>query len=409
MKQLIVQSEADIVQLALLDNRILLEYASERGEHPGAAGNFYKGRVVNVIPGMQAAFVDIGLRKNAFLYVDDVLSPHLEKQPDTKPSIEALLSAGQELIVQVVKEPMGGKGARVTTHYSLPGRFMVYMPKAGYVAVSKKISRENERSRLKQLGEGLIGKEEGLIIRTVSEGEQEAAVRSDLEWLRFLWSRILEQAIKQRSPALLHRERGMVHRFIRDVFSPEQDELIVARPTEANEIRAYLQELLPGSKPCIKVYEGDRTLFEAYGVEEQLKQAFSRQIQLADGGTIVIDETEALTVIDVNTASYTGGSSLEETVTRTNVSAAREIARLLRLRDMGGIIIVDFIDMEEEHSRELVLSAMEEIISKDRTKCVVLGWTRLGLLEITRKMERDPAANPYRRICKACSGKGITS
>ncbi|NMO95315.1 Rne/Rng family ribonuclease [Paenibacillus lemnae] len=407
MKQMIIHSEPEILQLALMEDGILVEYASERSPEQSVAGSFYKGRIVNVVPGMQAAFVDIGLRKNAFLYVDDILHPHLEKQPKNKPPISELLSTGQEMVVQVVKESRGGKGARVTTHYSLPGRFMVYMPESGYVAVSKKISREAERTRLKVLGESLKQGNEGIIMRTVTENETSEAIRGDLEWLRKLWNRIGEQARKHQAPSLLHRESGIVQRFIRDAFDPGRDELVVDRASEAQAINDYLEMLVPGSRPCARIYGSSEPIFQAFGVKEQLKAAFSRQVALPDGGTIVLDQTEALTVIDVNTAKYTGGSNLEETVTRTNISAAREIARLLRLRDIGGIIIVDFIDMIEENSRAQVLQAMEEGISKDRTKCVVLGWTKLGLLEMTRKQARESLADPFQRTCRTCGGTGI--
>lgn len=407
MKQLIVHCEPETIQMALIEDDRLVEYAAERSREQSIVGSFYKGKVVNVLPGMQAAFVDIGLKKNAFLYVDDVLHPHLEKQPKQKPSITELLSVGQELVVQVMKEPRGGKGARVTTHFSLPGRFIVFMPNSDYVAVSKKISKEAERLRLKMIGDRLRQGEEGIIMRTVSEEEPVEAVLGDLEWLRMEWVRIQERAAEALSPALLHRDLGILQRFIRDAFDPVQDELIIDCERDAREAKSYLADLMPGSNPKVRVYEGKEHIFQSYGIEEQLKAGFSRQIILPGGGTIVVDQTEALTVIDVNTAKYTGGDSFEDTVTKTNLLAAREIARIIRLRDIGGMIIVDFIDMEEEEHRRQVIAVMEEGMRKDRTKSFVVGWTKLGLLEMTRKKARESSLAPFPRICMACGGTGM--
>lgn len=407
MKQMIVHCEPDTIQMALIEDGRLVEYATERGREQGVVGSFYKGRVVNVLPGMQAAFVDIGLKKNAFLYVDDVLHPHLEKQPKNKPSIAELLSVGQELVVQVMKEPRGGKGARVTTHFSLPGRCMVFMPKSDYVAVSKKIQLETERTRLKMIGERLRSGEEGIIMRTVSEDEPVESVAGDLRLLRMEWERIIERSSTSESPALLHRDLGILQRFMRDAFDPLHDELIIDRERDAREAESYLFDMVPGIKPKVRLYERKSSIFQAYGVEEQLRSGFSRQISLPGGGTIVVDQTEALTVIDVNTAKYIGGDNFEETVTRTNIQAAYEIARIIRLRDIGGIIIVDFIDMEEDEHRDEVIAAMEAGIRKDRTKSFVVGWTKLGLLEMTRKKARESSATPYSRTCTSCRGTGI--
>ncbi|WP_054956373.1 Rne/Rng family ribonuclease [Paenibacillus dakarensis] len=406
MKQLIVHCDPETIQMALVDDGRLVEYAAERGREQSVVGSFYKGRVVNVLPGMQAAFVDIGLKKNAFLYVDDVLHPHLEKQPKNKPSITELLKVGQELIVQVMKEPRGGKGARVTTHYSLPGRCMVFMPRSDYVAISKKIQREAERIRLKTIGEQIRSGEEGIIMRTVSEDEPIEFIKGDLEQLRMEWERIGERAIASDTPSLLHRDLGILQRFIRDAFDPLHDELIIDRELDAKEAERYLIDMVPGIEPKVKYYEGNNHIFQVYEIEEQLKKGFSRQISLPGGGTIVIDQTEALTVIDVNTARFTGGDNLEDTVTQTNLYAAREIARIIRLRDIGGMIIVDFIDMEEEEHRQEVVAAMEEGIRKDRTKSFVVGWTKLGLLEMTRKKARDSSFTPYSKTCTVCGGTG---
>ncbi|KUP21435.1 Rne/Rng family ribonuclease [Paenibacillus sp. DMB5] len=406
MKQMIVHCTQHVTRMALLENGRLVEYAAERDQQQGLVGSYYKGRVMNVLPGMQAAFVDIGQKKNAFLYVDDVLHPHLEKQPQVKPSIDTLLQPGQEIIVQVRKEPRGGKGARVTTHYTLPGRWMVYMPFAEYVGVSKKISRESERNRLKAIGERLRRREEGLIMRTVSEDEQADAVEGDLSFLRAQWEMIVRRAEEAAAPALLHSDLSIVQRFIRDAFNPQRDELMIDSPKAVREAEAFLAEMAPDGYKPVGLYRGQESIFTAYGVQEQLLKSFSRKIILEGGGTLIWDETEALTVIDVNTAQYTGGSTLEETVTQTNLLAAEEIGRLIRLRDTGGIIIVDFIDMELDEHRRQVLERLERVICNDRTKTHILGWTHLGLLEMTRKKARHDAASFAPVICQCCGGTG---
>ncbi|MNO12631.1 Ribonuclease G [compost metagenome] len=389
MKRMIVHCGVDSTQLALLENGKLVEYAAERSQKRGLVGSFFKGKVVNVIPGMQAAFVDIGQKKNAFLYIDDLLHPHLEKQPKQKPLISELLKPGHELIVQVVKEGIGNKGARVTTHYSLPGRWLVYMPNAGYVAVSKKIGSEEERARLRGIGDELRTEEEGLIIRTNAEHAGSEAVQEDLTLLRGRWAAILDKSNTGVAPCVLHQDISMVQRLMRDVYSPETDELIIDSPEQAKEVADFLAMMLPGESPNIVKYKKDYPIFEFYGIKQQLDKDFMRKLWLPGGGYLVWDTTEALTVIDVNTGKFTGLDNLEDTVYLTNLEAAQEIARLVRLRDTGGIIIVDFIDMNRETHRSAVLNALEHAFKGDRTQYHILGWTKLGLLEMTRKRVRN--------------------
>ncbi|AWB45719.1 ribonuclease E/G [Paenibacillus sp. CAA11] len=389
MKQMMVHCDPSYTELALLVDGRLVEYAVEYSSSKGLVGSFFKGRVVNVIPGMQAAFVDIGQKKNAFLYIDDVLHPHLEKQPKLKPPIDKLLRTGQEIVVQVVKEAMGTKGARVTTHYSLPGRFIVYMPTAGYVAVSKKIDLEHERTRLRQIGESLRAEEEGLILRTVVETEDTEAIKEELDQLRSQWREIQTKAEEASSPMLLHQDLSIVQRLMRDTYSPQTDELVMDSPQQAEEAKLFLESMLPGEKPRIRIYEGKTSIFEAHGLKVQLEKDFQRKTWLRGGGYLIWDRTEALTVIDVNTGKYIGTDSLEDTVYRTNLQAAEEIARLLRVRDIGGIIIIDFIDMQLEEHRMEVQRQLEHFMRSDRTQHHILGWTRLGLMELTRKKLRD--------------------
>ncbi|MCM3785790.1 Rne/Rng family ribonuclease [Neobacillus mesonae] len=391
MKQMIVNCEPNLIQMALLEEGKVVEYAAERAGDRGLLGSIFKGRVVNVLPGMQAAFVDIGQRKNAFLYIDDVLHPNLDKQPKLKPSITELLHVGQDIIVQVFKEPVGGKGARVTTHYALPGRWIVYMPSAGYIAVSKKIAKESERSRLKAIGEKCKIDEEGMIIRTVSEHETLEAIEGDIAQLRKVWQRIEQKARMNNAPRLLHQDLSIVQRFIRDSYTAHSDELVIDNEQRAKEAGMFYQDVALIA-PQLQIYRGDKPIFEAYGVQEQLIKDFKRKVWLDGGGYVVVDHTEALTVIDVNTGKYIGGRNLEETVTETNVQAAIEIARLIRLRDIGGIVIIDFIDMELDKHRDKVLHTLETELKKDRTKSHVVGWTRLGLLELTRKKVREESS-----------------
>ena len=406
MNQLFIHCSRDATQAALVQDGRLAEFCIEQAEGASLVGNLYKGRVVNVLPGMQAAFVDIGLAKNAFLYVDDVLHPHLDKQPKDKPSIQQLLRPGDERIVQVMKEPLGGKGARVTTHYSLPGRWLVYMPYADYVGISRKIVGEAERNRLKSWAEQARAPGEGIILRTNAEGESPEALAADLEALRGAWRDIADRAATVSAPAVLHRDIGLVQRMIRDAVTPDTEELVIDDEAAFEEAAAYLRRAAPALEKRIRLYRGADPLFDKFGIAEQLDRMFQRRIRLESGGYLVWDQTEALTVVDVNTGKYTGTVGLEDTVYRTNLEAAEEIGRLLRLRDVGGIIIVDFIDMDAEEHRQQVVQRLEETIRRDRTKCQVMGWTRLGLLELTRKKARESVTSRFFRTCPTCNGAG---
>lgn len=407
MKQMIVSCDPNETRMALLDKGELVEFASERSSGKGIAGNFYKGKVMNVLPGIQAAFVDIGQKKNGFLYIDDVLHPNMDKQPSVKPNIAELIHPGQELIVQVTKEPSGSKGAKLTTHYSLPGRWLVYMPYADYIAVSKKVSTDQERTRLRHLGEKLRQDEEGLILRTVAEGEHDEAIASDLLMLRGLWKQILVRAERQRPPAELHRDLGLVERMLRDVFHPEEDQFITDDAACMERVKQFLSGITStGQAAKVELYRDSEPILQRFGVEEKLYHDFQRRIWLEGGSYIVWDQTEALTVVDVNTGKFTGGATLEETVTQTNIAAAQEIARLLRLRDTGGIIIIDFIDMDQDSNRRLVIEALEKVLVQDRTKAHIVGWTRLGLLEMTRKKAREETASFAYQTCSVCHGTG---
>ncbi|AZN42283.1 Rne/Rng family ribonuclease [Paenibacillus albus] len=398
MKRMLVQKQKESLKIAVVDQERLFEFYMEKSESAGQlVGSIYKAKVVNVLPGMQAAFVDIGLTKNAFLYIDELLHPHLEKQSKEKPQINQLLRAGQELTVQVIKEPLGGKGARVTTHFSLPGRFLVYMPIADYVGVSKKVSTDSERQRLRVIGEQIRLAEEGVIMRTAADGESSDSLANDVQFLRELWQQIEESAKTASAPSLLHREADLVHRLVRDLLTTEMDEVWIDDRTAYEQTESIMKQMAQSMLPRLRLFEKQgsaSSLFHQYRIHEQLQDAFERRYRLKSGGDLVWDQTEALTVIDVNTGKFVGTSDLEDTVFRTNLEAAEQIARLLRIRDVGGIIIVDFIDMEKEEHREQVMQLLERHVRADRTKCQVVGWTRLGLLEMTRKKVREQSSYP---------------
>ncbi len=386
MKQLILHCAPELTQAALLEDGKLVEYDAQYPLDKLRAGSMYVGRVVNVLQGLQAAFVDIGLAKNAFLYIDDLLPVHLDKQPKVKPSITELVEPGQTVMVQVTKEPEGTKGARVSTHFSIPGRWIVYMPDADYIAVSRKINDEAEKQRLKQTINSLRDHGEGIIVRTGAVGQSEAAIRKDLQDLRGLWSMIQSKAESADPPAQLYQDLDLLPKLARDVITDDVREVWIDQPSVCEEMKALLRNRSTELAERVSFYEEKSVpVFERFGIAEQLNRCFRRKIWLPSGGYLVIDQTEALTVIDVNTGKYTGSVNLEQTVFEINVEAAAEIPRLLRLRNIRGIIIVDFIDMNEEKNRSIVLETINRAVRQDRSKTVVVGWTKLGLLEMTRK------------------------
>ncbi|MCU6711099.1 Rne/Rng family ribonuclease [Paenibacillus sp. J5C_2022] len=389
MKQMLVQVDGDRIQTAVLQDGKLIDFHLETSHSASLVGNIYRGKVVNVLPGMEAAFIDIGLAKNAFLYINDLLHPNLDKQPGHKPSIADTVRPGEELMVQVVKDPIRGKGARVTTHFNLAGRWLAYMPSADYVAVSKKIDDDAERERLKEIGESLRTGEEGIVMRTAASGAEQEALSGDAKRLRKLWLAILAANETAAAPALLHAEDGLLQRGVRDYFTMDLDEIWADRSDKLEEIAAMLGTIAPSRRERLRLYRTRGGLLQHYGVWQQLEEAFARRIPLDSGGYLIWEETEALTVIDVNTGGYTGTASLEDTVFRTNTEAATLILRLLRIRDTGGIVIVDFIDMERESNRQSIFQSMVQEARKDAAKCTVVGWTRLGLMELTRKKARS--------------------
>ncbi|MCZ8513355.1 Rne/Rng family ribonuclease [Paenibacillus filicis] len=405
MKRIGVRSSEQYTEVAVQENGKLVEYYKGKRDQGQLAGNVYIGRVMRVLQGMQSAFVDIGLEKNAFLYIDDLLPAHLEKQPKEKPSIHDLVKVGQTLMVQVVKEPVGDKGARITTHYSIPGRFGVYMPYADYVGVSRKIESAAERERLKRTAERHLEAGEGFIVRTAALGESEEGIAADLDELRIRWRRIEASGEAEGAvPRKIYSDLEMLPRLIRDLFRDDVEELVVDSEEVYEEITALISPL--SAVLSKRVRKAASTFWADQALERQLELGLKRKIWLDNGSYLIVDRTEALTVFDVNTGKYTGSIDLERTVFDTNIEAAREIARLLRLRDIGGLIIIDFIDMETEASRQQVLDELIRETRKDRTKTVVVGWTKLGLVEMTRKKVRESKETTVLEACPSCGGSG---
>jgi len=411
-KEIVINAGAEETRAALLEENELVELYIERPISQRVVGNIYKGKVENVLPGMQAAFVDIGLERNAFLYIDDALPPRNGEDDDDYEdvknlSIKDVLNEGQEILVQVVKEPIGAKGARVSRHITLPGRYLVLMPMVDYVGVSRRIQDDEERSRLRRLAEKVRPEGTGLIVRTVAEGHNERDLAHDVDFLVKLWDRIQNRAKNTRAPALLHRDLGLVFRIVRDMFTEDVNKLVVDSRHEYDRIMELLDFISPSLKGRVSLFKNkNQAIFDYYGLEAEIDKALKRRVWLKCGGDIVIDQAEALTAIDVNTGKYVGSTNLADTVLKTNLEAAREIARQLRLRDIGGIIVIDFIDMESHRHRQKVLQALEESLRRDRTKAHILGITELGLVEMTRKKVRQGLDQTLQKQCPYCEGRG---
>ncbi len=385
----------------------LVELDIERPLQYRVVGNLYKGIVANVLPGMQAAFIDIGLEKNAFLYVDDVFTDESEESPPpSRATIEKLLRVGEEIMVQVIKEPFGSKGARVTGQITIPGRYLVLVPGADYIGVSRRIESQTERERLRREVEKLKPGELGLIVRTVAEGVDNEVMEQDLQFLVQLWNRILTRFQQKTAPAILYQDLSLTCRIARDLFVEEFSSFLVDDEHEYDKVREIVDYISPHLKSKVKLYKEKEPIFERYGVEKEIEKALSRQVWLKSGGYLVFDETEALTVVDVNTGRYIGRRNLADTILKTNLEAAEEIARQVRLRDIGGIIIIDFIDMSVEDHRRKVIDKLNASIKNDRTKTYVLGLTNLGLVEMTRKKVRQDLSEYLQQSCPYCSGSG---
>jgi len=400
-KVVLVSEQRNEVRVALVEDGRLAEMYFERPGKPSYLGDIYRAKVENVVPGMDAAFIDFGLEKNGFLYVDEVETEDGRRRGRR---IADVLRPGQELTVQVMKDPMGSKGARLTTHLSLAGRYLVYVPGGSGVGVSRRLG-QGERERLRDLSKQLRPRNAGLIVRTYAQGKGLDDLRRDLQYLSRLWSRLKKKAATVKAPGLVYSEVDIALEVARDTFNETCERMLVDDEKRFKALTAYLEKIAPELAGRVELYDGTEPLFEAHGVEEQIVRALERRVPLPSGGNLVIDHTEALTVIDVNSGRFTSGRSLEDTILRTNMEAAREVVRQLRLRDIGGIIVIDFIDMAHARNREAVLAKLEAELETDRTKTYVVELSPLGLVEMTRQNTTDGARGILTRTCQTCMGK----
>jgi ribonuclease G len=399
------------VRAALIENGILQEVMIERASRRGLISNIYKGRVTRVLPGMQAAFVDLGLERTAFLHASDIArNPH-EEAPDreSEPNIVDSVQEGGELLVQVLKDPLGGKGARLTTYVTIPSRFLVMMPHSSGVGVSARIEDPAERERLRSLVESVSGQPPtaGFIVRTAAEGASFEALRADMIFLRKLWEAIAETAKNARGGELVYEDLALPLRVLRDLLSPQIERVRVDSQAVFERMREFAQRFIPQMLPMIELYTQERPIFDLHGIEDEIERALKRKVPLKSGGYLIFDQTEAMTTIDVNTGAYVGRRNLEETIFRTNLEAAVAIARQLRLRNLGGIIIIDFIDMTEEEHRHQVLQALTARLAGDYAKTQIMSISPLGLVEMTRKRNRESLEHVLCQPCPSCEGRGF--
>ncbi|WP_460802347.1 Rne/Rng family ribonuclease [Microbacterium sp. GXF6406] len=405
-RKMVVRSKNGRTQIGVLEDAVLVEHYVARNQDASLIGNVYLGRVQNVLPSMEAAFVDIGRGRNAVLYSGEVDWDGVETGNQPR-RIELALKPGDRVLVQVTKDPVGHKGARLTSQISLPGRYLVYVPGGSMNGISRKLP-DNERARLKRILKEVLPESSGVIVRTAAEGATEEQLTRDVQRLTSQWEHIQKQVESQQAPALLHAEPDLLVKIVRDVFNEDFTKMLIQGEESQRTIRAYLESVAPDLLERVESYEDDVDPFDAFRITEQIEKALDRKVWLPSGGSLVIDRTEAMTVVDVNTGKFVGsGGNLEETVTKNNLEAAEEIVRQLRLRDIGGIIVVDFIDMVLESNRDLVLRRLIECLSRDRTKHQVAEVTSLGLVQMTRKKLGLGLLETFSEACEVCAGRGV--
>jgi len=410
IEDLLVNITPQETRVALLQQGAVQELHIERTASRGRTGNIYLGKVVRVLPGMQSAFIDIGLERAAFLHVADIWEARAQTGTTTTPTpIEKLLFDGQSLLVQVVKDPIGTKGARLSTQISIAGRMLVYLPQDPHIGISQRIENEAEREVLRERLQKLVPSDEhgGFIIRTMAEDASEPDLAMDVAYLRTTWDHILKESKRNPAPALLYQDLSLAQRVLRDFVSEETATIQIDSRENFQKLSEFSQNYTPSVLPKLTHYTGERPLFDLYAVEEEIERALGRRVDLKSGGYLVIEQTEAMTTIDVNTGSYVNGRNFDDTIFKTNLEAAHAIARQLRLRNLGGIIILDFIDMENIEHQTAVLSELHKSLARDRTKTTVSEFSALGLVELTRKRTRESLAHILCEPCPACHGKGI--
>ena len=410
--EILVNASTHEARAAVVVNGVLQEVFLERASRRGLISNIYKGRVSRVLPGMQAAFIEIGMERTAFLHASDIFDArHAEtgiETPRTE-NIRSLVSEGNEILVQVVKDPLGTKGARLTTYITLPSRYLVYMPKGRGVGVSARIEDEGERERLRAAVQGGLDPAEnaGFIVRTAAEDANPEALRADMIYLRRLWEFVREKGLRTQPGNLVHADLPLHLRILRDLLRPDVDKVLIDQASAHREMLEFAGTFMPDALPRIELYGEGRPVFELHHVEEEIQKALERKVSLKSGGYLIIDQTEAMTTIDVNTGAFVGHRNLEETIFRTNLEAAVTIARQLRLRNLGGIIIIDFIDMEEPEHRRQVIQALEKALGDDHVKTSISSVSPLGLVEMTRKRTRESLEHLLCQPCPTCEGRGF--
>lgn len=396
-------------RVAIVARGAVQELQLERSTQRGQVGNVYLGKVVRVLPGMQSAFVEIGLERAAFIHIADLRENRSERALGTSPTpIEKLIFEGQSLMVQVIKDPLGTKGARLSTQISIAGRMLVYLPHEPHIGISQKIGSEPDRQALRDRLQALIPLEEkgGFIVRTQAEGANDQELEADLAYLKKIWGNVQQGARTLPATSLLHQDLTLAQRVLRDMVTPETNQILIDSRSVTTQLKTWADIYTPSVVERIKHYSGERTLFDTANIEEEIARALARRVDLKSGGYLIIDQTEALTTVDVNTGGFVGGRNFNDTIFKTNLEAAQAIARQLRLRNLGGIIILDFIDMDEAEHRDAVLAELNKALSFDRTRMTVNGYTQLGLVEMTRKRTRDSLAHQVCEPCPTCQSRG---
>jgi ribonuclease G len=410
--EILINANTHEARAAVVENGVLQEIFLERASRRGLISNIYKGRVSRVLPGMQAAFIDIGMERTAFLHASDILDPQTAETgietPHTE-NIRSLVAEGNEILVQVVKDPLGTKGARLTTYITLPSRYLVYMPQGRGVGVSARIEEPDERERLRvAVQAGLEPNENaGYIVRTAAEDGSPEALRADMMYLRKLWEFVRQKGLRTEPGNLVHADLPLHLRVLRDLLRPDVEKVVIDQPSAHREMREFAAAFMPEAQARIELYDEARPVFELHHVEDEIQKALDRKVPLKSGGHLIIDQTESMTTIDVNTGAFVGHRNLEETIFRTNLEAAVTIARQLRLRNLGGIIIIDFIDMEESEHRRQVIQALDKALSEDHVKTNISSVSPLGLVEMTRKRTRESLEHLLCQACPTCEGRGF--